>query len=313
MIKYITLTTIAVSLLVSVEAAPDSPEDRLAAGAALLMERAYTDAREVYVRIAGDESVPNHFRSLAWSGAGRADYYQGRLTEAAAAFEQALALRGVAAIHLRDAWHGLLNGAWEQGDYAAYRALCERIEAADNADDAVKTRARRSVGRSYEEEGLYPEALEAYLAFIEEQGERFRDFEIVERVDVLFRKQLLKAEALLEAGEFNMARTEYLRVPDMPQVEAHHVGRALLGAAQSLEKQGEPAAARAEYAAVLERSGVHWPDRGRAQMGIARCYEAEGKPAEARAAYQALLEMKNISRFDRAQAEERLQALSPAN
>ncbi len=257
-------------------------------------------AAEAYGRMARAAPDGAPARALGFAKLGEVEYAQGRYAEARAAWEQALAALAPTARDRRGVRLGIADSFMAEGRWAEARAAYTRALEADAAQQAP---ARIGIGNAAYEAGDFPGAESAYRALVAD-GQQTRA--VVERLDTIYRRQLLAADALLAAGRLDEARAQYERMAAMKQAEPHHQAAARLGIGRCRESAKDYAAARAAYAEVLAMPGALWPDKGRAQLGIARCWAAEGNRAEARAAYAALLEMPNVSRFDVEEARARL-------
>ena len=275
-------------------------------GDSYLREREYEPAIVAYEGVVETKGANPMYAARGWTKTGQAEYARARYGEARCAYEAAVRVPRVGAFHLKDAWPGIGDCYRAEGRYADAREAYRQATEAKSADEATKLRAEAAIGHSYYEEGDFVAAAAAYetvLAKPRTPGV----WRIVERVDTICRRQLHKADALLEANNTASAFAEYKKTVGMLWVEEHHRASALLGMGNCLAAQRKWDEARAQYSKVLAMEGALWPDRGRAQMGIARCYEAEGEARNAREAYERVTKMENISRFDVADAKQRLE------
>lgn len=287
----------------------DKPDQRAAAfegiGDSQAHEREFESARQAYAQMLKVDGANSMYTVRGWTKIGRVEYALERYQQARDAYEKALSVPRTGAFHLKDAWPGIGDCYRAAGRYAEARQAYERVLQARNADASTKQRAAAAIAHSYYEEGDYPAAAAAYQAVLR-KGRRPDTWRAVERLDMICRSQLRRADELLTAGRIREARDEYDRMVSMVYAEKHHKAAALLGVGNCLAAERKYAEARAQYANVLTTKGARWPDRGRAQLGIARAYEAEGKAGEAGSAYEQVLNMTNVSRFDAAEARRHL-------
>ena len=257
-------------------------------------QRQYAEAAAAYQQVVSLDKVEPSVLANAWAKAGDAYYSLTEYAKAREAYAAAVKIPKVAPLHLLGAGGKIGDCYLAERQYAEARAAYEAAAMAPGVDPVDKAYALAGAGHAAYEAGDYPGALDAYVVALNTPYAQDR-LRMVERLDSIYRLQGNRAEALLAAGQYAAARSEYEKLLAMTKVAPHDQGFALVGIGDCLAGEKRYPEARAAYEKVLGLKGAYWPDRGRAQAGIARCYEAEGNATAAKEAQAKAAAMKNTA------------------